>query len=43
MLPWPAESTKRSRSGQAGSPASKRRCRVNSVWAIAAVPMGMPG
>ena len=43
MLAWPAESTKRSRSGQAGSAGSKRRWRVNSVCATAAAPMGMPG
>ena len=43
MVAWPADSTKRSRSGQAGSAGSKRRCRVNSVYATAAAPMGMPG
>jgi hypothetical protein len=43
MEPWPADSTKRSRSGQSGRAASKRRKRENSTVATSAMPMGMPG
>src|SRR5574338_1062787 len=41
MEPWPLESTKRSRSGQAGSARSCLRWRVHSATAISAMPMGM--
>src|SRR3712207_9571262 len=43
MEPCPAESTKRSRSGQRGSAASNFRKRVHSAVAASAIPMGMPG
>ena len=41
--PWPADSTKRSRSGQCGSAASNFRKRVHSAVATSAMPMGRPG
>src|SRR3712207_1923027 len=43
MEPWPAESTNRSRSGQAGSAASYFRNLVNSTVAMSAAPMCRPG
>src|SRR4028119_179711 len=43
MDPCPAERTKRSRSGQAGSAASNFRKRVQSTVAASAMPIGMPG
>ena len=39
----PAESTKRSRSGQSGALASNFRNLVNSTVATSAMPIGMPG
>ena len=43
MQPCPAESTKRSRSGQAGSAGLWRRYRVQRTCAIGAAPIGRPG
>src|SRR5829696_4699629 len=43
MEPWPAESTKRSRSGQRGAAGSNLRKRVNRTVAISAAPIGRPG
>ena len=43
MEPWPAESTKRSRSAQFGSAASNFRYLRHSVVAASAMPIGMPG
>src|SRR3546814_15039759 len=43
MEPWPAESTKRSRSAQAGAAGSNFRKRENSTVATSAMPIGMPG
>jgi hypothetical protein len=43
MEPWPAESTKRSRSGHVGLAASNFRKRENRTVAMSAVPIGIPG
>src|ERR1700679_1790016 len=43
MEPWPADKTKRSRSGQAGSAGSNFRNREKSTVAASAMPIGMPG
>ena len=43
MQPWPAESTKRSRSGHFGSRGSCLRWRCHSTYAIGAAPSGRPG
>src|SRR5919107_651977 len=43
MEPWPAESTKRSRSGHVGSLASYLRYFVNRTVAMSAAPSGRPG
>ena len=40
---WPADSTKRSRSGHAGSAGLWRRWRVKSTYARGASPIGAPG
>src|SRR5690606_6918425 len=41
--PWPADSTKRSRSGQRGSAASNFRKREKRTVAMSAAPRGRPG
>src|ERR1035441_7855934 len=43
MEPWPAESTKRSRSVQWGLEGECLRWRLQSTWAAGAIPMGIPG
>src|SRR5437879_11510815 len=43
MLPCPAESTNRSRSGHWGLRGLWRRCRVHRTYPIVAAPMGRPG
>src|SRR5919108_559172 len=43
MEAWPADSTKRSRSGHVGSIGAWRRKRVQSTYAIGAAPIGAPG
>ena len=43
MLAWPVESRKRSRFGQLGSLGEWLRYLVQSVYAIAAIPIGAPG
>ena len=40
---WPADRTKRSRSGQSGSAGSWRMTRLNSTWASGARAMAVPG
>src|SRR5262245_17194388 len=43
MEPWPFETTKRSRFGQAGLAGLWRRWRFQRATAISAMPIGMPG
>jgi hypothetical protein len=41
--PWPADSTKRSRSGQLGAAGSTTRWRCHRAYAMGAAPIGRPG
>src|SRR3954468_3960951 len=43
MEPWPADSTKRSRSGHCGALGSNFRDLPNNTVATSAMPIGMPG